>query len=132
MSELTIREIERGEIPEVIALWQAAGLLRPWNDPETDIAFALDQPNATILAGFDGGRIVASVMVGHDGHRGTVYYVSVHPDQRRTGAGRQIMAAAEEWLRGKGVWKVNLMVRTGNEEACAAALAEAKSILGLE
>lgn len=53
-------------------------------------------------------------MVGHDGHRGTVYYVSVDPERQGEGLGREIMEAAEDWLRTQGVWKLNLMVRTDN------------------
>ncbi|MEM8856544.1 MAG: GNAT family N-acetyltransferase, partial [Pseudomonadota bacterium] len=54
-------------------LWQRCGLTRPWNDPHKDIAFALSQQNATILLGRTDGHLAASAMVGHDGHRGTVY-----------------------------------------------------------
>ena len=53
-------------------------------------------------------------MVGHDGHRGAMYYVSVDP-AAGPGLGRQIVAAAEAWLKARGVWKVNLLVRKGNE-----------------
>ncbi len=116
MSDLVIREIADDDIEAVVGLWTAAGLVRPWNDPSTDIAFARSSANATIRVGLEGGRIVASVMVGHDGHRGTVYYLAVDPSQRRAGLGRRMMAAAEEWLRELGVWKINLMVRAENHE----------------
>ena len=68
-----------------------------------------------VLAGKSDGRVVASVMVGHDGHRGAVYYVSVDPDAQGKGYGKQVMAAAESWLKGQGVWKLNLLVRAENE-----------------
>lgn len=111
---LTIREIADGDVSGVIALWQRAGLTRPWNDPAEDIAFARRGENSGILVGTIDGTLAAAVMAGHDGHRGTVYYLAVDPDQQGAGFGRQMMAAAEAWLRDKGVWKVNLMVRTGN------------------
>jgi ribosomal protein S18 acetylase RimI-like enzyme len=72
-----------------------------------------------VLVGLLDGRIVASVMVGHDGHRGAMYYVSVDPALRGQGLGRQIIAAAEGWMRERGVWKANLLVRTGNEAVLA-------------
>ena len=53
-------------------------------------------------------------MTGHDGHRGWVYYLAVHPDVRRRGLGRGLMQAGEQWLRERGVPKLNLMVRTDN------------------
>ena len=47
-----------------------------------DIAFARGKASSEVLVGLADGRIVASAMVGHDGHRGAMYYVSVDPDQR--------------------------------------------------
>jgi hypothetical protein len=58
-------------------------------------------------------------MVGHDGHRGIVYYLSVDPALKRQGLGREMMHAAERWLLDRGVWKVNLFVRDGNEPVLA-------------
>ena len=114
--ELTVRPIEHGEDGAVIALWQACGLTRPWNDPAADLAFARAKPNSDVLVGLLEGRIVASAMVGHDGHRGTMYYVSVDPAHRGRGLGARLVAAAEAWLKARGVWKVNLLVRKGNEQ----------------
>jgi ribosomal protein S18 acetylase RimI-like enzyme len=116
---LTITAIEDGDIAEVIALWQRCGLTRAWNDPAGDIALARKQANATVLLGRDDGVPVASVLVGHDGHRGWVYYVSVDPDHRHNGFGRAIMAAAEDWLRARGIEKLQLMVRGDNAQVHA-------------
>jgi ribosomal protein S18 acetylase RimI-like enzyme len=118
-SPLTITSIEDADIPEVVALWQRCGSTRPWNDPEGDIARARKGDNATVLLGRDDGTLVASVMAGHDGHRGWVYYVTVDPDHRFKGYGRAIMAAAEDWLRARGMEKMQLMVRTDNAQVHA-------------
>lgn len=119
-SALTVASIEDADIPEVIGLWQRAGLVREWNDPAGDIALARRERNATILLGRDsGGALVASLLVGHDGHRGWVYYVSVDPDHRRKDYGRQIMTAAEDWLRARGIMKLQLMVRGDNAKVHA-------------
>ena len=67
-----------------------------------------------MLIGRDDGAIVATVMVGHDGHRGWVYYVATDPDRRAKGYGRAIMNAAEDWLRAAGIAKLQLMVRREN------------------
>jgi len=112
---LTFRSIADGEEAAVIALWQACGLTRPWNNPAQDLAFARGKANSEVLVGIARQRIVASAMVGHDGHRGTMYYVSVDPALRGQGLGRQMVAAAEAWLKARGVWKVNLLVRQSNE-----------------
>jgi len=113
--DLTFRPIADGEEGGVIALWQACGLTRPWNDPARDLAFARGKATSEVLVGVVEKRIVASAMVGHDGHRGTMYYVSVDPPLRGQGLGRQMVAAAEAWLKARSVWKVNLLVRQSNE-----------------
>ena len=109
---LIISSIEDGDLSEVTHLWRRAGLIREWNDPAGDIALARKESNSTVLLGRDdGGALVASVLVGHDGHRGWVYYVSVDPNHRLKDYGREIMTAAEDWLRARGIAKLQLMVR---------------------
>ena len=117
--KLVISTIEDRDVPEVIALWERCGSPRAWNDPAADIALARKESNSTILLGRHEGALVASVLVGHDGHRGWVYYVSVDPDHRFKGFGRDIMRAAEDWLRPRGIRKLQLMVRPDNAKVHA-------------
>jgi ribosomal protein S18 acetylase RimI-like enzyme len=111
---LKIAPITDADVAAVVALWERCELMRPWNDPQADIALARRNPNATILLGRDGEHIVASALVGHDGHRGWVYYVAVDPERRQHGFGRAIMNAAEDWLRQAGIQKLQLLVRPEN------------------
>lgn len=114
LNHLSFAPIADDDVAAVITLWERCGLTRPWNDPASDIALARRGPNATILVGRVDGAIAGSVMAGHDGHRGWVYYVSVDPDHRGRGFGRAVMAAAEDWLRQQGIAKVQLLVRRDN------------------
>ena len=116
---LAIAPIKDADVAAVIALWQACGLTRPWNDPAADIALARRGPNSVVLVGRDDSIIVATAMVGHDGHRGWVYYVTTAPNHRGKGHGRAIMNAAEDWLRQAGIPKLQLMVRRENAAAGA-------------
>jgi hypothetical protein len=116
---MKVASLEDGDIAEVTALWLRCGLVRPWNDPEADIRLARAGDNADVLVGRVDGAIVASVLVGHDGHRGWVYYVSVDPAQHGHSYGRGIMTAAEDWLRARGVEKMQLMVRPDNTQVQA-------------
>ena len=102
-----------------VALWHEAGLTRPWNDPVGDLQRAAAGPASAVLAGLDDGGLLATAMVGHDGHRGSVYYVAVRPDARGNGHGREIMRACEDWLSDRGIPKLNLMVRGQNESTAA-------------
>jgi ribosomal protein S18 acetylase RimI-like enzyme len=116
---LAITAIEDADVTAVVALWERCGLTRPWNDPAADIALARRGPNSTILVGREDEKIVASAMVGHEGHRGWVYYVAVDLDRRGQGLGRSIMNAAEDWLRQAGIAKLQLLVRQDNAKASA-------------
>jgi ribosomal protein S18 acetylase RimI-like enzyme len=119
VSTLAVAPIADADVAAVIALWQACDLTRPWNDPTADIALARKGPNSAILIGRDGSAIVATAMVGHDGHRGWVYYVAVDPHRQGKGYGRAIMNAAEDWLRATGIEKLQLLVRPGNTQVKA-------------
>lgn len=112
----SIGDLAPEEAPAAVALWEAAGLTRPWNDPAADIRAALACPSSTVLAGRDeAGRLIATVMVGYDGHRGWLYYLAVAADRRGEGLGRLMVEAAERWLAARGAPAVRLMVRADNE-----------------
>lgn len=108
------RDIADGDVGAVVALWKACGLTRPWNDPLRDISFARHSATSMVLVRERDGHIIATVMAGHDGHRGMLYYVAVDPALRRQGLGKAAVRAAEDWLAARGVWKVNLLVRAEN------------------
>lgn len=116
---LSIRPFRAADTEAVIALWRACDLLRPWNDPRKDIARKLRVNPEWFLVGERDGRIVASVMIGYEGHRGWINYLAIEPGERRRGHGRELMAEAERILRDAGCVKINLQVRRGNEPVIA-------------
>lgn len=114
---MSIRPATPADRERAVALWKAAGLTRPWNDPRADFDLALKIPTSAILLASDGEHLLGSVMVGFDGHRGWVYYLATAPDRRRQGIGQQLMLAAEDWLKALGSPKIQLMVRGDNHIA---------------
>ena len=113
-----IRPFRTGDLAAVAAVWRASGLTVPYNDPAADIAFCRASAHGEVFVGeSEDGRLIASAMVGHDGHRGWLYYVAVDPLQRERGLGRAIVQHAESWLQARGVRKVQLLVRAGNTAA---------------
>jgi hypothetical protein len=114
-----IESLPPARFDQAIALWHEAGLTRPWNDPLDDLRRAVAGPASTVLAGSDGEVLLATAMVGHDGHRGWVYYLAVRPEDRGRGYGRAMMRACETWLAARDVPKIDLMVRTENDAVLA-------------
>lgn len=108
---MKIRNASPADEAAVTALWKECGLTVPYNDPATDFRFALGKSNSDILVTDD---LSGSVMVGHDGHRGWLYYLAVAPQSQRQGMGRMLVAAAEQWLAARDIPKVQLMVREHN------------------
>ncbi|MCH8926541.1 MAG: GNAT family acetyltransferase, partial [Proteobacteria bacterium] len=116
LPERAIRAYRPGDRDAVVALWERCGLIVRYNDPDRDIALWRASPNAEIFVGEQSGRIVATVCIGHDGHRGYPYYVAVDPEIQGQGMGRRMMRHAEAWLARLGVPKMNVMVRDTNEK----------------
>ena len=90
------------DVADAVALWTDAGLTRPWNDAAGDFLRAVAGPASAVLGIRADGALVGSAMVGHDGHRGWVYYLAVAASARGRGLGRDLMAAAEAWLVANG------------------------------
>jgi ribosomal protein S18 acetylase RimI-like enzyme len=107
--------LDQDAASSAVALWQACGLTRPWNDPYADFMRAVEGPSSAILGTYDAvGALIGTAMVGVDGHRGWVYYVASAPEHRGEGIGRALMKAAEDWIVGRGMPKVHVMVRRSN------------------
>ena len=109
-----IRSYQESDEAAVVALWQACGLTRPWNDPHKDIARKLQVQRELFLVGEVDGQLVATAMAGYEGHRGWVNYLAVQPDQRGQGHGAALMAHIEQLLLTLGCPKLNLQVRSSN------------------
>jgi ribosomal protein S18 acetylase RimI-like enzyme len=109
-----IRPFGRDDTAAVVALWQACGLTRPWNDPYKDIERKLTEQPELFLVAEREGQVLGSAMIGFDGHRGWVYYLAVAPGHQRTRLGRRLMERAEQLLIERGCPKINLLVRSTN------------------
>ena len=111
---MQIRPFLDADEPAVIALWEVAGLTRSWNDPRKDIERKRSVRREWFLVGTHDDAVMASIMIGYDGHRGWINYLAVSPDQRQRGHARTLMREAERLLAAAGCPKVNLQIRTSN------------------
>lgn len=114
---MRIRSFDETDTEAVVLLWQGCGLTRAWNDPHRDIARKLDVQRELFLVGDVEGRVIATVMGGYDGHRGSVNYLAVDPSARGAGQGRAMMAELERRLEAIGCPKLNLQLRADNDVA---------------
>lgn len=116
---MNIRAFSSKDTQAVVDLWDACGLTRPWNDPAKDIARKqLVQPELFLVGELE-GLVIASAMVGYDGHRGSVFYLAVSPEHQNQGYGRRMMTRIEELLLSMGCPKLNIVVRSTNASVLA-------------
>ncbi|MCX6950996.1 MAG: GNAT family acetyltransferase [Verrucomicrobia bacterium] len=112
---MTIRPFRADDEDAVIALWRACEMLR-WSDPRKDVARKLRVNPEWFLVGELGGRLMASCMVGYEGHRGWINFLAIAPEHQGGGHGQALMAEAERILRRVGCAKINLQVRAQNKK----------------
>ena len=76
--------------------------------------FIKRNPNTSIVAEVD-GKIVGSILCGHDGRRGCFYHVCVDENYRRRGIGKTMVVHAMEELKKENINKVSLIAFTKND-----------------
>lgn len=112
---MVIRQFKEGDRATVMGLWESCGLTKPWNDANKDIDRKVKFQPELFFVGAIRGNVVASAMAGYDGHRGSVFYLAVHPEFQGKGYGQQLMAHIESILEGLGCPKLNIVVRSTND-----------------
>ncbi|MEE9320287.1 MAG: GNAT family acetyltransferase [Granulosicoccus sp.] len=118
---LCIRQYSLDDAEAVIALWESCGLTRPWNNPQRDIErkIAVEDGLFLVAETADKSQLLGSVMGGYDGHRGWINYLAVGPEHQRQGIARSLVEEIEKLLLAQGCPKINLQVRTGNDDVLA-------------
>lgn len=112
-----IREMVIEDYDGVYALWKKIkGFgLRSIDDSREGVErFLKRNPTSSVVAEED-GRIVGSILCGHDGRRGCFYHVCVDADYRRRGIGKAMVVFAMEALQREGINKVSLIAFTQND-----------------
>ena len=113
--KMSLRDFGKDDTESVVLLWQKCGLTRPWNDPYKDILRKTVSKNGAFWVGIIDRKIMASVMIGYDGHRGSINYLAIDPDYAAEGLGRYIMEKAEIYLTTLDCPKVAFCVRREND-----------------
>ncbi|MFB7643824.1 MULTISPECIES: GNAT family N-acetyltransferase [unclassified Streptomyces] len=117
MSELRIRAAGPEDLDAVLAFWKTAAEGTSISDDRAGVGrLVARDPDALILAELD-GELAGTVIAGFDGWRCHLYRLAVHPDRRRNGIGRALLAAAEDRFTALGGRRADAMVLVRNERA---------------
>lgn len=126
MSDKTIGEYElvtltAADYDQVRALWETAGLsIRPYGrDSAEQFARQMAAGTQTALGVRAGDRVIGVVLATHDGRKGWINRLAVHPDFRRKGIGRMLVEQAERVLRAQGLQIIAALIEDGNTASLA-------------
>ncbi len=121
--DYTIRPVTADDYDAIYALWnsteQSRRALNPVDDSREGIGRYLKRNPDTCFAAVAEGRIVGVILTGHDGRRGIIHHMCVHPDYRRRGIAGRLVSEAEKALKKEGIQKVFGLVFRDNEAANA-------------
>ncbi|MDH5231349.1 MAG: GNAT family acetyltransferase [Gammaproteobacteria bacterium] len=114
---MQIRKFEQTDFQALTNFWKQTFPDEPaHNRPDLVIAEKLQHDDLVFVA-HQNNELVGACMAGYDGHRGWLYTVAVHPQQRRQGIGRALVAHALAELKSMRCVKINLQVRASNANA---------------
>lgn len=116
---MKIRPYQNSDQNSVIQLWVDCGLVAPQNNPIQDIKRKLEVNPEWFLVGLVKEKIIASCMVGYEGHRGWINYLAVSPKEQRKGFATQMMREAQNLLANADCPKINLQIRSSNMQVIA-------------
>ena len=116
---LSIRACRLEDIQSVLELWRQADATPGVTDTDDDLRRAIANSPAHVLVAEVGGRVVGSIIGTFDGWRGNIYRLAVHPDRRRQGIARALVAEVEAKLARQGAKRITALVEKGHPWAMA-------------
>lgn len=114
---MTIRTMTIEDYDEVYALWKSIRgfAMRSLDDSREGVERFLRRNPASSVVAVEDGKVVGSILCGHDGRRGCLYHVCVRENWRRQGIGRAMVVHCMNALRSEGINKVSLIAFTVND-----------------
>lgn len=112
-----IRAMKIEDYDQIFALWKSIPgfCIRSIDDSRAGIEQFLKRNPTTSVVAVEDGRIVGSILCGHDGRRGCFYHVCVHEQYRMRGIGRSMVVMAMEALKKDGITNASLIAFSKND-----------------
>ncbi|MCR5655711.1 MAG: GNAT family N-acetyltransferase [Lachnospiraceae bacterium] len=112
-----IRTMTIEDYEQVHDLWMTISgfAIRSIDDSREGVERFLTRNPSTSVVAEEDGKIVGAILCGHDGRRGCLYHVCVHPDHRLRGIGKSMVVFAMEALKREKINKVSLIAFTKND-----------------
>lgn len=114
---MKIRLMTIEDYDSVHALWMSIKgfAIRSVDDSKEGVERFLKRNPATSVVAVCDDKVVGAILCGHDGRRGCLYHVCVHPDYRLRGIGRSMVTFCMKALKDEKISKVSLIAFTVND-----------------
>ena len=89
--------------------------IRSIDDSRLGVEKFLKRNPTTSVVAECGGKIIGSILCGHDGRRGCLYHVCVDEQYRMHGIGKSMVVYCMKELQKEGISKVSLIAFTSND-----------------
>lgn len=118
---MNISAMTLSDYDDCLALWQATeGMgLSAADSCEAIGRYLARNPGMSFVARDEDGRLVGTVLCGHDGRRGYLHHLAVRADCRNQGLGRALVQRGMHALQQEGIDKCHLMVFEQNAQGRA-------------
>jgi ribosomal protein S18 acetylase RimI-like enzyme len=125
--QISQHDLQTNEYDEILALWERAGLpVRPdGRDAPDTFARQMVDPRQRVVGLRADGKLVAVVVLTHDGRKGWINRLAVDPAFRRRGLAARLVAEAERWFvedQGLEIWAALIEGENQDSQALFAAL----------
>ena len=114
---INIRIMQIDDYDSIIRLWKEKGqvALNSIDDSFEGLLKYLSRNPATSFVATDNGRIIGTIMAGHDGRRGFFHHVYISDEYRGQGIGKMLVESAIDALTAEGIGKTALVVFSDND-----------------
>jgi ribosomal protein S18 acetylase RimI-like enzyme len=112
-----VRPARSTDCQAMLDLWARSGIRSSAPDEAFSVRNRLRRDRELFLVALHKSRLVATLIAGWDGWRGTMARLAVDPSYRRERIARRLLAAAEARLRKLGARRIGALVFTDNETA---------------
>ncbi|HKM05335.1 MAG TPA: GNAT family N-acetyltransferase [Lachnospiraceae bacterium] len=89
--------------------------IRSVDDSKEGVERFLQRNPTTSVVAMEDGKVVGTILCGHDGRRGCFYHVCVDPQYRMRGIGKEMVVKAMEQLKEERISKVSLIAFSQND-----------------
>ncbi|MBO5343999.1 MAG: GNAT family N-acetyltransferase [Ruminococcus sp.] len=114
-----IRVMTIADFDGICEVWKNHEGTNPVDDSAEGFAKYIRRNPTTSFVAEDNGKIVGTILAGHDGRRGLFHHVSVLPEYQKQGIGKMLVDNAMDALEKEGITKVLLVVFKDNDNGNA-------------